>query len=448
MPSASLGINPRITVERMTASIETARGGPLYDYLGGTPGEDHLVGTNEDDTIEGFGGHDTLLGRGGNDNVSGGDGADFLRGDPGNDGLFGGDGDDYLRGGAGNDTMNGQGGFDRAAFFDSPVGVHVSLLIGAPQDTGQGVDWLIEIDHLSGTLFDDKLIGDAGDNWLWGANSAADPPTTAGADTLLGDAGDDLLEIGTGNHRLIGGDGIDTVTLFGNFTGTFGGVTVDLNLQGAVQDTGQGLMFLKQVEQLSGSVHDDTLIGDIAANLLAGRDGDDTLSGGAGRDQLFGDGAIAIDAPQGTSGPIVELRQVIAGPASPAGADVLFGGGGADFLLGGFGADDQTGGAGADIFVFTTIEDSLPGSTDIVRDFTMHDQVDVKAIDADASTLANEDFHFVAAFTGAAAEAVLQYNRTEDRTHLSLDVDGDAVADAKIVFEGFVSTFYDWNGIV
>lgn len=447
MPDARLGLNPRLFIERMTASIEAAGGGPLFDYIGGTPGEDHLVGTNDDDTIEGFGGHDTLLGRGGNDNVSGADGDDFLRGDPGNDGLFGGGGHDYLRGGAGNDTMNGGDGLDRAAFFDSLVGVDVSLLLAAPQDTGQGVDWLIDIEHLSGTPFSDRLIGDAGDNWLWGAVSNTDPPTGGGNDTLIGNEGDDLLDVGTGNHRLIGGDGIDTVTVFGNATDTLGGVALDLNLQSAVQDTGQGMMFLKGIEQLSGSIHDDQLIGDARANLLAGRDGDDTLRGGAGRDNLYGDGAIAIDAPQGSSGPIVELRQVT-GPGIAAGDDLLFGGGGADFLLGGFGADTQTGGDGGDIFMFQAIEDSLPGDFDFILDFTMRDQVDVKTIDADSSTAANEDFHWVAAFTGAAAEAQLQYNRSEGRTHLAFDVDGDAVADAKIVFEGFVSTFYDFNGIV
>ncbi len=454
MPSPSLSMNPVVTVDRITRI--DARGSdlllqpqdPLYDYIIGTPGDDHLVGTNDDDTIEGYAGHDGILGRGGDDDISGNEGDDYIRGDPGNDGCYGNEGNDYLRGGDGNDTMSGHAGFDRAAFFDSPVGVHVSLLLmGVAQDTGQGIDFLFEIEHLSGTRYNDRLIGDAGDNWLWGDVSAFDPPTGGGNDTLVGNEGDDLLDVATGNHRLIGGDGIDAVSVFGNSTDTLGGVTLDLNLQGAVQDTGQGLMFLKQIEQLSGSDHHDVLIGNHLANLLAGRHGDDTLKGGGGGDRLYGDGAIAIDAPHGTSGPIVELRQVDFPGAAAIGDDVLFGGNGADFLLGGFGADEQTGGGGRDIFAFQAIEDSLPAAPDFVHDFTMRDQVDVKTIDADMTALGNQDFHFVGAFTGAPAEALLKYDRTVDITSLYLDVDGDAEADAIIQFQGYVSTFYDFNGI-
>ena len=87
---------------------------------------------------------------------------------------------------------------------------------------------------------------------------------------------------------------------------------LDLNIQsGFAQDTGQGIMHLKGIENLSGSIHADELIGNDKSNILAGHDGDDQLVGGGGADQLWGDGAIRIDAPAGTSGDIIVETQSI-----------------------------------------------------------------------------------------------------------------------------------------
>jgi Ca2+-binding RTX toxin-like protein len=426
---------------------ELGNAGPVFAVFPGTPGDDNLSGTNDDDTITGLGGSDTLIGRGGDDLLDAGDQDDYLRGDPGNDRLFGGDGDDYLRGGAGDDTVDGGAGLNRAAFFDSTVGVQVSLLLqGAAQNTGQGMDLLTKIQHLSGTRFDDLLIGDSGDNWLWGDISAADPATGGGNDTLIGNDGNDLLDAGTGDQVFLGQRGNDSVTVFGNQTDTLGGVRLDLNIQsGFAQDTGQGMMHLKGIENLSGSVHDDDFIGNRQGNILAGRDGDDSLSGGSGADSLYGDGAILVESPRGTSGAIVFLTQVVLEEGSPAGRDVLSGDAGSDVLIGGLGADTLTGGAGRDIFAYRVVEDSAPRSGDYVTDFSRRDQVNLKDIDADVSTTTNEAFHFVAGFTGAAAEAWLHYDRELDLTYLELDVNGDATADAIIKFAGRVTTAFDFE---
>ena len=66
-------------------------------------------------------------------------------------------------------------------------------------------------------------------------------------------------------------------------------MTVSLALQGSAQDTGgAGNDTLTNIENLTGSGHNDTLTGDAGANILAGGAGDDTLSGGAGNDTLDG----------------------------------------------------------------------------------------------------------------------------------------------------------------
>ncbi len=313
----------------------------------GTPGDDFLVGTNLDDDMHGFGGNDILLGLDGNDLIEGDDGHDFMRGQGGNDQLFGGNDDDYLDGGLGDDLLSGGAGWDRVSYAVSATnGVTVDLNIqGVSQDTGQGIDTLSGIEHLSGTIFNDQLIGDGGDNWLWGGSNGSG---VTGNDQIFAGGGNDLVEVGTGNHFLDGGTGIDTLSLFGNSSDiTSAGVTVSLYLQFFFQDTEQGLMLISGFENLSGSIYDDLLVGDDSDNVVAGDTGNDQLYGGGGSDTLYGDGRILIDDHDtGGSGPITTYSDVaLIDPFLVDGDDFLDGGDGDDTLIGGGGND--TAGYGA-----------------------------------------------------------------------------------------------------
>ncbi|HEY0411959.1 MAG TPA: calcium-binding protein, partial [Allosphingosinicella sp.] len=312
---------------------------------------------------------DQILGDAGANGLSGGDGHDYLRARAGNDILTGGSGDDYLGGGFGDDLVDGGGGWDRAAFYsDATAGVHVDLNIqGVAQNTGQGMDTLVGIEHASGTTFDDVLIGNAGDNWLWGEN---------GNDNLTGGAGNDLLEVGPGNSVANGGTGTDTFSLWGNGA-ALAGVSVSLLLQGAAQSTGIGSMTLSGFENLSGSNGNDTLTGDGGDNVLAGDQGDDALSGGSGDDLLLGDGRIIVDTHGvGTSGPIVTYNDVAASlPDSVDGNDTLNGGKGNDTLVGGGGDDVLTGGQGMDEFVF-----GPASGHDRITDFAKKDVIAIQGV--------------------------------------------------------------------
>ena len=55
-------------------------------------------------------------------------------------------------------------------------------LQGTAQDTGQGMDTLIGIENVSGSIYGDHLVGDEGDNVLWGSAS-----TLGGGETLAKD---------------------------------------------------------------------------------------------------------------------------------------------------------------------------------------------------------------------------------------------------------------------
>ena len=324
--------------------------------IDGTAGDDFLEGTEDPDTINGYGGNDDIIGYGGDDTIDGGEdndlliggagndtiygsgGHDFLYGDliptgtTGNDFLYGGSGDDFLRGGNGDDYLDGGDGWDRVSFADAATGVTVDLNTqGIAQSTGQGSDTLVNIEHASGSFFDDILTGDGGDNWLWGIS---------GNDTISGGGGNDLIEVGAGNHMLYGGSGTDTMR-FLVVGGGAGGVTIDLNLQGTGQDTGQGSMLLTDFENLSGGDGDDTLVGDSGSNWIGGDQGDDIISGGAGDDMLYGDGRAAVDTHgTGGSGPITFYDDVAdIDPSLVGGDDVIEGGAGSDYIDGGGGSD-------------------------------------------------------------------------------------------------------------
>ncbi|MEA3040370.1 MAG: hypothetical protein QOE79_2883 [Sphingomonadales bacterium] len=369
-----------------TASYAGASGAEFVDlasgFATGAAGDDDL---HSIENVVGSAHDDQILGDGGANTLAGGDGHDYLRARAGDDMLKGGNGDDYLGGGFGNDVIDGGAGWDRAAFFsDATGGVHVDLNIqGVAQDTGQGMDTLISIEHASGTTFDDVLIGNAGDNWLWGEN---------GNDIMTGGAGNDLIEAGPGNVTADGGTGNDTFSLWGN-GGAIAGVNVSLLLQGGAQSTGIGSDTLTGFENLSGSNGNDTLTGDGGANILAGDQGSDILNGGAGDDILYGDGRIIADTHGvGTSGPITIFGDVdaagLSDPAPGDGNDVLNGGKGNDILVGGGGDDVLTGDQGNDQFVF-----GANSGDDRITDFAKRDVI---VFTADAAPHSFSDLTFTA----------------------------------------------------
>lgn len=89
-----------------------------------------------------------------------------LAGEAGNDLLAGGAGNDYLSGGKGADRLDGGPGIDRAGYFESEQAVTVDL--GANTASGGEGDTLTSIENLSGSDYDDHLMGDSNANVLEG----------------------------------------------------------------------------------------------------------------------------------------------------------------------------------------------------------------------------------------------------------------------------------------
>ena len=160
----------------------------------GTPGDDVLEGTPGDDVICGGGGADTIKGLGGNDTLRG-------EGEP--DKLVGGEGDDTLDGGTSSR--------DAVDYSGSPAGVNASLTENTA--TGDGSDTLLGIESLTGSKYDDTLIGSEATNTINGGGGNDGLNGLIGADTLFGAGGDDTINGGAGNDHLNGGGGADS--LFG-----------------------------------------------------------------------------------------------------------------------------------------------------------------------------------------------------------------------------------------
>nr|WP_280940100.1 retention module-containing protein [Aeromonas hydrophila] len=169
---------------------------------------------------------------------------------------------------------------------------------------------------LTGSYLDEVLIGGSGNDTLNG---------NAGNDILLGGAGNDNLNGGEGNDILVGGAGNDTLNGGnGNDTASYldstAGVTVTVNGNNQITG-GAGTDSLSNMENLIGSMFNDSLTGDGNANVLSGL----------------------------------------------AGNDILIGGGGDDMLIGGTGSDTMTGGTGKDTFKWMAGD---AGGVDTIKDFT------------------------------------------------------------------------------
>ncbi|WP_152047600.1 tandem-95 repeat protein [Aureimonas psammosilenae] len=367
-----------------------------------TSGNDVLVGTQGNDTINGLGGDDRLSGLAGDDTLIGGAGADTLIGGAGSDtasyaddevggpiridlstglgfggqaegdqlngienvigtifsdtligddvanSLVAGRGNDVLEGGGGADTLDGGANRDLATYASSEAGVRVDLAAGEGSGGDAEGDRLISIEDLSGSRFDDTLIGSAGNN------------------NIAGGDGNDVLEGLAGTDKLDGGDGIDTAS----YSRSAAGVTVDLASRIGFGGS-DGNDVLISIENALGSAFDDTLIGGDGANVLDGSAGNDTLIGGAGDTLIGGEGtdtasyarsknAVLVDLStglgfggDGASHTLIGVENLTGSRyfdvlSGDAGANVLDGSGGNDILEGGAGADMLLGGAGSD----------------------------------------------------------------------------------------------------
>ena len=410
--------------------IENLTGSGLNDTLTGDGAANILEGGAGDDILQGGAGADTLSGGSGNDTASYGSATaavsvnlatgstggfaagdvlggiehligsnfnDTLIGDNGANLLDGGAADDLLVGGVGNDTLIGGTGIDTADYSASGAGVTVNLTIGTGAGGDAAGDVLSQIENILGSNYADLLIGDGTANNLSGGAGDDSLYGGAGSDSLFGGDGNDLLQGGAGADRVEGGAGIDTA----DYSDSTAAVNVNLASGSGAGGTAAGDT-LVGVENLFGSVFNDSLYGSTGDNSIRGGlgndlidagNGDDTLNGGAGRDTLYGgqgmdyldysdsNAAVSINLGAGTASGGHATGDVLAGVDGIFGSafddtligfdnqglvgdvytNVFFGGGGNDYIDVGAGNDIANGDEGNDTILAGAGDDVATG---------------------------------------------------------------------------------------
>ncbi len=424
-------------------SIERLSGSAFADRLFGSSNDDVLLGQSGNDVLQGLAGADQLIGGDGFDTAdygassaavqvntlglasSGGDAAgdslvsiesvvgsafnDQLVGSVTAETLFGALGDDTLIGGGGADLMDGGAGFDTTSYATSTVGIDVYLDGSISRGGDAAGDQLVNIERVTGSLFNDRVSGSAqadiidgsiGDDELHGLGGNDDISGGIGNDLILGGSGMDIVRGGDGDDVLAGGTDADQILGGSGFdTADYGAASaaVAIGLDGSAGSTGEAQGdTLNSVERLLGTAFDDLLSGTNAADVIEGNSGNDAVStgagndllrGGAGDDVLVGGGgsddidggagfdtadyqasaaaiSVSLDGSPGLGGDAIgdilaSVEQVIGTGfddtiSGSTSAETLQGGGGDDILRGGAGADTLDGGAGFDTADFGT----------------------------------------------------------------------------------------------
>ncbi|MEH2080520.1 MAG: calcium-binding protein [Nostoc sp.] len=269
----------------------------------------NILGAGDDDNIVGSNGNDTLsTGFAGNDTIDGGAGDDLLSvnymydtggitttfnatsnigaitagtnsvsyknieqlnisGTEYNDNIVGNSGNDTLSTGyAGNDTIDGGAG-DDVLLYDNYSGGGITTTFNSTTNIGSITEGTrlviyknIEQLNISGTAYNDNIMGNSGNDTL--------STGYAGNDTIDGGAGDDLLSV---NYI----DATEGITTTFNATTNIGSITA-----------GTDSVSYKNIERLniSGTAYNDNIVGSNGNDTLYGYAGNDSLYGGNGND--------------------------------------------------------------------------------------------------------------------------------------------------------------------
>lgn len=230
-------------------------------------------GTELDNILRGSSKSDIIFGLDGNDRIDGGVGADQLYGGNGNDIYVVNSGSDFVSefGTNGIDTIN--------ASINYALSDNLALSGEVENLTLLGRATLAE-----GNDFGNTLVGNAGVNILRGF---------AGEDTLVGGRGADVMRGGADDDTYMVDNIADVVDEIAD-----NGDGVDLVVSSVSFDLRQSARVLGDVEKLLfsgfgalvgiGNELGNTLVGNAGANTLYGQGGEDILDGGLGSDTLFG----------------------------------------------------------------------------------------------------------------------------------------------------------------
>src|SRR5262245_32149265 len=219
-----------------------------------TDNAETVTGTSGNDILPGLGGDDTISGLAGNDTLDGGTGADTMTGGVGNDTYAVDNVGDVV-------TENASGGTDTvntSINYVLTANVENLTMLGSADLQGYG-------NSLANTI-----TGNAGNNLLNGFG---------GADTMVGGAGNDTYFVDDAGDMVMENASEGSDVVFATVDQTLGPNVETLTLQGSADLQGYGNSL------------DNTIYGNTGNNLLNGNAGADIMVGGAGNDTYFVDNA-------------------------------------------------------------------------------------------------------------------------------------------------------------
>jgi serralysin len=313
----------------------------------------------------------TIIGNAGSNFLSGGGGADILDGGAGNDTIIV-DGDDQVVEVAG-------GGFgDLVAVSGPGYALNAGAEVETLSTTNAGGNAAVA---LTGNEFAQTIIGNAGNNFLYGGGGS-------GADTLDGRAGNDVIIVDANDSVIeaVGG-GNDLVASVSNYVLAAG---VEVETLSTTNAGGNATI------ALTGNEFAQLLIGNAGNNFLYGAGGADTLDGGAGDDVIIVDADDSVIEAVGGGNDLVAS---VSNYVLAAGAEVetlsttnagngasialtgnafgqtITGNAGDNFLYGNGGADTLQGLGGNDTYIVDAddlVTEAVGGGNDLVASTTSY----------------------------------------------------------------------------
>jgi Ca2+-binding RTX toxin-like protein len=231
------------------------------------------------------------------------------------------------------------------------------------------------------------IVGKVGPEVLRGTENSDVIQSRGGDDVVLGLGGDDRICLGAGRDIAKGGAGNDEfhaeAALDGrdDFYGDAGGdavryiardVGVSVNLDGVANDgqAGEQDNVHVSVENVQGTIVDDSILGNDLRNVFIGSSGDDDLRGGLERDKLFGLGGedLLIGNADNDKLDGGDDSDTFIAASLPDGTDQVFGGDGFDTMS----YEGRNAGFGVTVLLDNEFNDGSAGEFDDVRTDVEH----------------------------------------------------------------------------
>ena len=278
-----------------------------------------------------------------------------------------------------NDTLIGSGsGIDIAYYKPASTSIYVDMnqSVQVIRDGDSGHDTLKDINEIYGSDYGDTFIGNGSDT-LRGLAGNDTFYSGGGSNIYDGGADNDLFIITSSTHgqdSLIGDTGNDTVDFSGvtDLVTPTKGLVITLNgnetVQALLNDVDSHK--LTGIENVTGTIYNDTIQGDYNNNILRGFAGNNTLIGGAGDDTLIGGTGTDVASYETSIGGIkVDLTNTnfqvtddgLGGRDNLIGIDTIVGSNYADTFKGSTGNDTFIGGTGDDWFIGSEGNDYFEG---------------------------------------------------------------------------------------